>query len=95
MTQERLDSEIETAAYRIAQEGLTNAIRHASAEEVVVKISVLDHSLKLLVEDNGVGLESTTALDSRTSVGLPGMRQRVLLLGGELKVESAPGSGGK
>ena len=93
MTQERLDSEIETAAYRIAQEGLTNAIRHASAEEVVVKISMLDHSLKLLVEDNGVGLESTTALDSRTSVGLPGMRQRVLLLGGELKVESAPGSG--
>ena len=93
MTQERLDSEIETAAYRIAQEGLTNAIRHASAEEVVVKISMLDHSLKLLVEDNGVGLESTTALDSRTSVGLPAMRQRVLLLGGELKVESAPGSG--
>ncbi len=93
LNQERFDLETETAAYRIVQEGVTNAIRHSSAEEVVVKAWMFDSSLKLLVEDNGVGLEATAAMDSRTSVGLPGMRQRVRILGGDLKVESARGSG--
>ena len=93
MSQERLGSEIETAAYRIVQEGLTNVIRHSSAEEVAVLVWMMDGSLKLLIEDNGVGLESAAALDSGTSVGLPGMRQRVQSLGGELTVESAHGRG--
>ena len=91
--QERFEQEVETGAYRFVQEGLTNAIRHASAKEATVAVWLANSSLKISIEDDGVGFEPATVFAAGNSVGLPGMRERAELLGGELKVESAVGHG--
>ena len=91
----RFSAEIETACYRVAQEALTNVIRHARAQHVAVKLTHDHGVLRLLVRDDGVGFDvcSYTGLESRESFGLLGMRERVELVGGEIEIESAPGSG--
>jgi signal transduction histidine kinase len=76
------------ALYRIAQEALTNARRHAGADLVRVALRFAD-AVVLEVADNGRGFR----LDEVTGSGLPGMRERVAALGGSLAVDSAPGRG--
>lgn len=84
--------EVETAAYRIVQEALTNVARHANESEASVRLWV-DESLHLQVEDWGNGFDVDIVLAAGKSGGLVGMRERAHLLGGRLKIESVRGVG--
>lgn len=86
----RLPPEIETAVYRIAQEALTNAVKHAAARHVSLVVARKDDSVTLLVEDDGRGFDLG---EGGPGLGLVGMRERVELLGGTLGVESSSASG--
>jgi PAS domain S-box-containing protein len=88
----RFDPELETGAYRITQEALTNVARHAGARDATVRIWADEHVLRLEVTDRGAGFDRIAA-DLRQSSGLTGMRERVALLGGRVMIESSPGSG--
>ncbi len=90
---QRFTTEIETAAYRIVQEALTNVARHAGVDRVVVRLWVIQNILGVQIEDRGVGFELESAFASRASSGLSGMRERVTLLGGQFEVESKAGVG--
>jgi PAS domain S-box-containing protein len=89
----RFRPEVETAAYRIAQEALTNVARHAGVAEVRVRLWAKDDALLLQVEDQGAGFDLEAADSVGRSSGLSGMRERAALLGGRLTLASAPGSG--
>jgi len=93
VTDRRFPSEIETAAYRIVQEALTNVVRHSRAQEVIVRLWTTDKTLSVQVEDLGVGFDRDAAISAHISSGLSGMRERAALLGGRLSIESTPGSG--
>ena len=86
----RLAPDLETALYRIVQEALTNASKHGSAKRAVVEISERDATVQLSVRDDGNGFDPEAKTDG---FGLLGMRERVELLGGKLRLDSAPGSG--
>ncbi len=77
--------------YRIAQEGITNAIKHASAKQVQIRFSVANHSLQMDLSDDGLGFSPNTTLS--TGYGLQNMRQRALEIGGTCSINSAPGKG--
>jgi signal transduction histidine kinase len=81
-----------TAAFRIFQEALTNVARHAEASRVKVQIGRVRGDLVLEVSDNGRGIRPE-AVSSTTSIGLLGMRERAVALGGEVLVEGFPGRG--
>jgi signal transduction histidine kinase len=87
---ERLPQEIELILYRIAQEGITNAMRHGKAQKIVVSLEREPHSWRLVIKDNGRGF-NTAALDQ--GLGLVGIRERVELLNGDYDIQSAPGTG--
>jgi signal transduction histidine kinase len=89
----RFPLELETAIYRIVQEALTNVARHAGVREVTVKLWADQDTLGMQVEDQGKGFEPEAAMAAYASTGLTGMRERATLLGGQLTVESAPGTG--
>jgi PAS domain S-box-containing protein len=89
----RFAPELEIAAYRIVQEALTNVARHAQVKEAVVRVWVHSGTLEVQVEDQGVGFDPEAALASGRSSGLPGMHERVMLLGGRLTIQSGPGEG--
>ena len=88
----RLTPEVELAAFRIVQEALTNVARHAGVSEVSVRLWVDSGTLYAHVEDRGIGFDPHAA-GARGHTGLAGMNERVLSLGGQLRVESAPGDG--
>jgi signal transduction histidine kinase len=86
----RLDPGVELAAYRIVQEALTNARRHAPRAAVDVELHYGDGALNLRIRDNGPGL----AADATSSGhGLTGMRERAAAVGGRLRTGPAPGGG--
>jgi signal transduction histidine kinase len=87
-TEERFDDRLETAAYFVASEALTNAVKHAKASEVTLSAARRNGSLVLGVRDDGVGGAHTSE-----GSGLGGMTDRVAALGGSLSVESPPGGG--
>ena len=92
----RLSPEIETTLYRIAQEALTNVLRHAGASRVSLLLELKKGEVRLIVEDDGAGfdVEETLATPEKARrIGVRGMRERVALLGGTMEIESAPGSG--
>jgi len=90
----RFPSEVETAAFRIVQEGLTNVARHAAVQEVTVRAWAGATTLGVQIVDTGVGFDAQADASAHgRTVGLSGMRERALLLGGDLVVESAPGRG--
>jgi signal transduction histidine kinase len=91
MLPERLPSEIETALYRIVQESLTNVVKHARAGRVSIVIRRKENAVSVVLEDDGVGFDPTTARED--GLGLVGMRERLALLGGRLDIESRPGAG--
>ena len=78
--------------YRVAQETLRNVARHSGASSVEVELRATGSVLELGVRDDGVGFDSRRK-QSRPSLGLAGMRQRLSLVDGELLIESAPGGG--
>src|SRR5437899_539014 len=79
---ERLPAEMETALYRITQEALTNAARHARAARVRVALTAIGGELRLEIEDDGVGFAAGDGAKSPTGTGLVGIRERVRALGG-------------
>jgi PAS domain S-box-containing protein len=87
-----IDETLATAAYRIAQEALTNVARHADASKAEVSLNMSDGSLILTVSDDGCGF-TEHALAESDELGLAGMRERAALAGGVLAVDSTPGSG--
>ena len=88
----QVDDLVATAAYRIAQEALTNVARHAFATRVKIDLQVKNGVLTLSVSDNGRGFESQKLAES-DCLGLAGMRERASLLGGRLEMQSIPGKG--
>ena len=91
----RLPPEVETAAYRIVQEALTNIARHAQVDEAVVQVLADDQTILINVEDRGVGFDPEVVFATNETSGLAGMRERAVLLGGKLTVESRPGGGAR
>jgi len=87
-----LDSERSTALFRIFQETLTNVARHAEATQVHARLSEENGSVILEVRDNGKGI-GEERLSAGTSLGILGMRERVLLLGGTFTISGTPGKG--
>ena len=89
---EGVPPEAATAVFRIFQEALTNAARHARATAVEAHLAVTPEGLSLRVRDDGVGLAPET-LEATRTLGLLGMRERARALGGRVEIESAPGAG--
>jgi PAS domain S-box-containing protein len=88
----RLDPQVETAAYRIVQEALTNVARHGGVKHATVNCSVERAALCVEVADQGVGFD-VEAIPVGASSGLVGMEERARSTGGQLSVRSAPGRG--
>ncbi|HWF35304.1 MAG TPA: GAF domain-containing sensor histidine kinase [Solirubrobacteraceae bacterium] len=84
-TDVRMDPELETAVYRIVQEGLTNVVEHARASTVRVGVRSAEDGVRIELEDDGVGFDAGTASGG---FGLTGMRERAYLLSGSLEIES-------
>jgi signal transduction histidine kinase len=81
----RLQEDLETAAYRLVQEALTNVAKHAGARRVIVTVSESEEQLSIEVSDDGAGFDPETA---GQGFGLAGMRERVSLAGGTLSIDS-------
>ncbi|MDE3113099.1 MAG: sensor histidine kinase [Chloroflexota bacterium] len=92
----RLAPPVETAVFRILQEGVTNVVRHAHARSARVSIAFVDGHLRAEVEDDGVGFDPDEVVHRARDgggVGLAGMRERASLLGGTFRVDPAPSGG--
>ncbi len=90
----RLPSQIETALFRVAQEGITNVARHSNASDVVVTLQFRDEAISLEIEDDGQGFDvAGVTQDGIKGLGLLGMKERTELLGGTFQMNSAPGRG--
>jgi signal transduction histidine kinase len=88
----RLNETVSTAAYRIAQEALTNIARHAGAGQVKVSLRSSNGFLTLKVVDDGRGFDALHLSESE-GLGVAGMRERAALVGGSLDVKSQPKKG--
>ena len=91
--EERFPPDVETAAYRIVQEALTNVARHARVKHASVGMHRNRDALEVSVVDNGVGFDTNVMVALEQSVGLSGMWERAGLLGGELTIQAASGQG--
>jgi PAS domain S-box-containing protein len=89
----RFAPEVETAAYRIAQEALTNIARHAGVNQATLRVWTEARALLIQVEDRGKGFDPEAAMAGNDTSGLSGMRERAALLGGQLTIESVSGAG--
>ena len=82
--------------YRIIQEALTNIVKHAEAEQVIISLKIKENNLMVMIQDNGQGFSQAGASDKRKrprGLGLSTMEERVRLLKGELQMQSAKGRG--
>lgn len=89
----RMRQEIETAAYRIVQEALTNVARHAEVSEVWARVWAGERTLDVQVRDGGKGFDPADPEIARSHRGLAGMHERATQVGGRLRIASAPGKG--
>ncbi len=98
----RLPLATEAAGYRVAQEALTNVAKHTSATSVSIVMEFREQELRVVIEDNGAGIEPTrinvvegtqAGRDRRAHLGILGMHERLALLEGSLTIEASPGSG--
>jgi len=85
-----LSSDLELVVYRVAQEALTNVLRHAGASRCRVSLARVDDEIELMIEDDGQGLPTITP---RETVGIEGMRERALLVRGTLSIDAGAGGG--
>ena len=88
---DRLPTQVETTLYRIVQEALANVIKHAEAGQVSIVLTQNEHTVSAVIEDDGRGFDPNATGDD--ALGLVGMRERIVLVGGRLRVESAEGAG--
>jgi len=92
----RLPSSMEIAVYRVVQETLTNVRKHANATKVNLRLQFQPDKLLVEIRDNGSGFDLSQTLDSAISVGhmgLLGMKQRVEMLGGDIRIKTGEGDG--
>jgi signal transduction histidine kinase len=93
---ERFSREIETACFRIAQEALTNIVRHANATQISLQLVKDESALILSIKDDGVGFE-LKSLQKRTprsaTLGIVSMRERAHAAGGTIEIDSCPAKG--
>lgn len=99
---DRLPTEVEIVVYRVAQEALTNVLKHAKARNVSVVLEHGEEEIRVVIEDDGVGFDPSS-LNERTGsghrstaaprLGLSGIQERLALVGGAMTLESAPGVG--
>jgi signal transduction histidine kinase len=87
-----LSPDVEQSVYRVAQEALTNVVNHAQAKHVSVKLELVDGKVKLTVHDDGIGFNTDRNVKS-SHFGLTGIKERALLIGGEVVILSQPGNG--
>jgi signal transduction histidine kinase len=94
-TPRRLTPEAETTLFRIAQEGLNNVVKHASAKSAVLQIEFTENTVELCLFDNGHGFDVKERLQPGAGLawGLVGIQERATLAGGELTINSTPGKG--
>jgi PAS domain-containing protein len=90
--EERLPTSLETALFRIVQEGCTNITRYAEARTAAVALCRDRHAVRLTIEDDGQGFDVAEAL-GRGRLGLLGIRERVEMFAGQFKIDSSPGHG--
>jgi signal transduction histidine kinase len=92
---EALENAERTVLYRVAQEALTNVVRHANATEVKLSIIAISNAIRMEISDNGKSFRVGNAFVGKNSkrLGLVGMNERVEMVGGTLVTESAPGHG--
>ena len=89
---DRWPAETREQLYRVAQEAMTNAARHADARRIVITVVSENGRIGVRVEDDGQGFD-VTQVDSAEHMGIMSMKERVQQLGGELRIESAPDRG--
>lgn len=89
----RLPKDLELVLYRVAQEALTNVARHADARNARLVLEQAGGAVTLSVEDDGAGFDVEAALAHPSGLGLSGMRERLALVGGALRIVSTPGGG--
>jgi two-component system NarL family sensor kinase len=88
-----LPDSINTALFRIAQEALTNVVRHAAARQATLKLEVAPKSVVLSIRDDGRGFDvERMQADARSGIGLRNMRERLDAIGGTLSLSSEPGN---
>ncbi|WP_075035348.1 sensor histidine kinase [Halobacillus dabanensis] len=87
----RLESKYEVALFRLVQESVQNAVKHAEASEIKVKVEMKAEATTIIVKDDGKGFDTTKKKEK--SFGLVGMRERVDMLDGELHIDSSVGEG--
>jgi signal transduction histidine kinase len=91
----RLPPAFEAAVFRVCQEAMSNVLRHAQADSVLIQVGPKDGALRIEIEDDGRGFDPAEAAANveRPPFGLMGIRERVEMLGGKVSIESAPGQG--
>ena len=89
-----LPPDVETDLFRIAQEALTNVLKHAQASRVKVQLILADDLVRLIIQDNGKGFELQEP-EANKGIGLHSLRERVQRIGGSIRIETAPGQGTK
>ncbi len=85
-----LDDDVQLVVYRVAQEAITNAARHSEAQRIAASLRRMERGVELTVADDGRGFAFE---QSERGLGIAGMRERALLIGAELTIESRPGHG--
>jgi hypothetical protein len=90
---QRLENSIELTIFRVIQELITNVIKHAQATELDIHLNQHDNILNIMVEDNGVGFNTTKVLKENSGMGLTSIERRIEKLGGTVIVESQPKNG--
>jgi signal transduction histidine kinase len=92
----RLPPDLEIACFRVAQESITNVLRHAAAHKLTVRIARRPESIRLAVHDDGRGFNTAATLDAAAAgghLGIVGMRERARAFGGKFRLDSQPGKG--
>lgn len=89
----KLDSTIEVIAYRLIQELVSNALKHAQATKLTLQVTCLDEIVNIMVEDNGRGFDAQHYMEQSQGMGLKSIQERIMSLRGEFEVDSQPGKG--
>ena len=91
----RLPTAVQTVVYRVVQEALTNVLKHANAGNVGIVFERRPEEIRIVIEDDGVGFDAEAVEPNagRRPLGLSGMRERLRMVGGKLRIESSPGAG--
>jgi len=89
--EQRFHTNIEVAVFRLVQESVSNAMKHGQSKDIWVKLEWLNDIINIVVKDDGIGFDVKEVRDK--SFGLIGMRERITLLKGTMKINSNPGVG--